>query len=169
MVNFDCFFMFTANKNKGAKTAHILSPLFGGLTENNPHNKRLMFDAEQQSVLFSILPARTHFLSFLNLLYFVHNGLSKLPQLAVQRDGCGVQRWVFTVGGQFQIIVSPGAVANQFLFPQSQATSWRFGTTAHLGLVSAKDIRSTELGSEEKRGAPPPSAAPASQPEPGGF
>lgn len=109
------------------------------------------------------------FSPFLNLLYFVHNSLSELPQLAVQSDGCGVQYWVFTVGGQFQIIVSPGAVANQFLFPQSQATSWRFGTTAHLGLVRAKDTRSTELGSEEKRGAPPLSAAPASQPEPGGF
>lgn len=77
------------------------------------------------------------------------------------------QHWVFTLGGQFQIIVSPGAVANQFLFPQSQATSWRFGTTAHLGLVRAKDTRSTELGSEEKWGAPPSSATPASQPEPG--
>lgn len=84
-------------------------------------------------------------------------------------DGCGVQRWVFTLGGQVQITVSPGAVANQFLFPQSQATSWRFGTTAHLGLVRAKDTSSTELGREEQRGAPPSSAAPASQPEPGGF
>lgn len=39
MVNFDCIFMFTANKSKRAKTAHILSPLCGGLTENNPHTQ----------------------------------------------------------------------------------------------------------------------------------
>lgn len=62
---------------------------------------------------------------------------------------------MFTVGGQSQIIVSLGVFANQFLFPQSHATSWRLGTTAHLGLVRAKDTRPTKLGSEENRGAPP--------------
>lgn len=166
MTAFSCLQLIKASEQR-RRTCYHLSLEVSQRTIRT--HKQLMFDAEQQSVFFSVLPARTHFLSFLNLLYFVHNGLSKLPQLAVQSDGCGVQRWVFTVGGQFQIIVSPGAVANQFLFPQSQATSWRFGTTAHLGLVRAKDTRSTELGSEEKRGAPPSSAAPASQPEPGGF
>lgn len=60
-VNFDCISMFTTNKShKREKTAHIFSPLFGGFhTEQSAHTNSLMSDAEQQSPLFSILPANS--------------------------------------------------------------------------------------------------------------
>lgn len=74
-----------------------------------------------------------------------------------------VQRWVFTVGGQPQINDSLGPLLTHFFSPEL-CHILKIGTTAHLGLVRAKDTRYAKLGREENRGAPPHLQP---QPEPG--
>lgn len=100
-----------------------------------------------------ILPVRTHFLLFLTtcLLHIMtlqsyYSSLHKMMAM--------VQRWVFTVGGQPQINDSLGPLLTHFFSPEL-CHILKIGTTAHLGLVRAKDTRYAKLGREENRGAPP--------------
>lgn len=65
-----------------------------------------------------------------------------------------MQCWVFTVGGQPHIDGSPKPLLNHS-FPPELCHILKIGTTAHLGLVRAKDTRAIKLGREENRGAPP--------------